>query len=113
MRELAPRNLEASFALDEQGVPRLVWRAPGWDDLLDLAFDEIREYGAGSVQVLRRLRAALEDLRADTPPVRHLAIDRHLEWLDETARRAHPAGSPEQEIASRADRIGLGMARLR
>jgi uncharacterized membrane protein len=113
VRELASRNLGSSLALDAQGVPRLVWRAPGWDDLLDLAFDEIREYGASSVQILRRLRAALEDLRADTPAVRHAAIDRHLEWLDETARGAHPAGSPEQEIAVRADRIGLGMARSR
>jgi uncharacterized membrane protein len=111
MRELASRNLESSLALDEQGVPRLAWRAPGWDDLLDLAFNEIRQFGATSVQVLRRLRAALEDLRATTPPVRHAAIDRHLEWLEDTTRRAYPAGSPEHVIAARADRIGLGMAR--
>jgi uncharacterized membrane protein len=111
IRELASRNLDSSLAVDERGVPRVVWRAPGWDDLLDLAFDEIREYGASSVQVLRRLRAALEDLRAATAPVRHAALDRHMEWLAETVRGAHAAGSPEQAIAARADRIGLGLAR--
>jgi uncharacterized membrane protein len=34
---------------------------------MDLAFEEIREFGAASVQVMRRLRAALEDLRDATP----------------------------------------------
>jgi uncharacterized membrane protein len=110
VRELAGRNLEASFALDERGVTRLVWRSPGWSDLLDLAFDEIRFYGAGSVQVMRRLRAALEDLRAATPLQRHETIDTHLAWLDEAVRRTVAAGSAEEEIAALADRTGLGLA---
>jgi uncharacterized membrane protein len=32
---------------------------PTWEDYLTLAFDKIRQYGASSVQIMRRLRAAL------------------------------------------------------
>ena len=49
---------------------RLVWHSPDWEDVLDLAFDEIRAYGASAMQVCRRLRAALEDLRATSAPSR-------------------------------------------
>jgi len=31
--------------------------------------------------------------------------------LDETVRRACPAGTAEESVAARADRTGLGMAR--
>jgi uncharacterized membrane protein len=111
VRELACRDLEDSFALDEQGVTRVAWPTPGWSDLLGLAFDEIRFYGAGAVQVMRRLRAALEDLRAATPLERHPAIETHLAWLEETVRRTVAPGSAEEAIAAQADRLGLGLAR--
>ena len=44
---------------DADGVLRLIFPMPIWEDYLVLAFDEIRHYGAGSVQVVRRLRSAL------------------------------------------------------
>ena len=47
---------------DAQGTLRLVvppWR---WPDLLDLALDEIRHWGAGSIQIHARLAALLDDL---------------------------------------------------
>ena len=31
------------------GEVRPVWRSPSWEDVLDLAFAEIRHYGAGSI----------------------------------------------------------------
>jgi uncharacterized membrane protein len=67
MRDMAARDREASVARDEQGVVRVVSRTAGWRDLLELAFGEIRSYGSGLVQVCRRMRALLEDLRAATP----------------------------------------------
>ena len=111
VREIAARDLEASVARDAAGNVRLVWRTPGWGDVLDLAFDEIRTYGAGSVQICRRLRAALEDLRAATAPSRHALIDVHLARLDASIASAHPAGSPERELAEIADRMGIGLRR--
>ncbi len=110
-RELGARDLRASLALDERGRVRLVWRAAGWEEMLELAFGEIRSYGAGSVQICRRLRAALEDLLVTTPEVRHSAIAEQLERLDATLLRTYPAGSPELELAARADRLGLGLVR--
>lgn len=111
MRELGARDLEASLAVDEQGVARLIWPTAGWSDLLDLAFDEIRSYGAGSVQVCRRLRAVLEDLRATTPVARHAAIDTHLARLEETVKRTYAPGSGDLAVAAGADRTGLGRER--
>ena len=111
VRELAGYDLDGSLARDEAGQVRLVWRSPRWDDLLDLAFEEIREYGASSVQICRRMRAVLEDLLASTPDVRHAAINAHLRRLDATLRSAFPEGSPERETALVADRTGLGLGR--
>jgi uncharacterized membrane protein len=111
VRELAGRDLTQSLARDARGTVRLVWRTPGWSDVLDLAFDEIRQYGASSLQVCRRMRAVLEDLRAATPPARHPAIDEHLRRLDAAVAAAYPES--ERELATVADRTGLGLARPR
>jgi uncharacterized membrane protein len=111
MREVAARDLEASLVSDERGRVRLVWRNASWRGLLGLAFDEIRAYGASSVQVCRRMRALLEDLRAATPITRHPAIDEHLLWLDAAIAMAFPVGSPELVVAAGVDRTGLGPGR--
>jgi uncharacterized membrane protein len=111
VRELAGRDLEASVARGPDGAVRVAWRSPSWPDLLDLAFDEIRSYGASSLQIARRLRAVLEDLRATTPPLRHPALDAQLDLLDAAVRAVHPEGSPERAAAQRADRLGLGLSR--
>jgi uncharacterized membrane protein len=113
VRELSAHDLEVSLARDGDGQIRLVWRSPSWDDVLELAFDEIRHYGADSVQVCRRLRAVLDDLLASTPGVRHAAIAEHLRRLDATVARAFPEGSPERATALVADRTGVGLARIR
>ena len=111
LRELAARNLEALLARDGSGTPRLVWNAPGWEDLLDLAFDEIRGYGANSIQVCRRLLAVLEDLLETSPASRHAAVTEHLTRLRSQVLRTFPEESPERELAQIADRTGLGLAR--
>jgi len=88
-----------------------VWHSPSWEDLLDLAFDEIRSYGASSLQVARRLRAVLEDVRARAPAPRRPALDAQLNRLDVAVAVAYPAGSAELPLALRADRMGLGQSR--
>ncbi len=111
IRELGGRDLETTFRSDPGGTVRLWWPSPGWSDLLDLAFDEIRAYGAGSVQICRRLRAALEDLRATTPELRHALLDEHLRRLQSSILIAFPEGSPDLELALGTDRVGLGHTR--
>ena len=52
-------ELDAGYARDANGVLRLVFPMPTWEDYLTLAFDEIRQFGGTSIQVMRRLRSAL------------------------------------------------------
>lgn len=66
LRRLGRSTLDAGCVLDAQGALRLVFPTPTWEDYLTLAFDEIRQYGGSSVQVMRRLRSALMGL-ADSP----------------------------------------------
>src|SRR4051794_41479994 len=60
-----------------------------WEGYVRLAFDELRLAGAGSPQVARRLRAALEDLWTVASPERRPPLDRQLHLLDEAVRRAY------------------------
>ena len=109
--ELAGRDLDASLARDGTGTVRVAWRSPSWEDVLQLAFDEILIYGANSLQVARRLRAVLEDLLAGTPERRHAALREQRSRLDAAVLIAFPEGSPERALAQAPDRMGLGLAR--
>jgi uncharacterized membrane protein len=77
---------------------------PGWDDVLGLACNEIRHYGASSMQVARRLRAMLDDLLGVAPPDRATAVRHQIELLDRAVGRAFvdvedraAAGSPDHQ----------------
>ena len=84
---------------------------PTWEDYLVLAFDEVRHYGAGSVQVMRRLKSALlglaNSVAADT---RIEAVHRYLKQLDLTVDRSDLAAD-DQKTARQEDRQGLGLSR--
>jgi hypothetical protein len=60
-----------------------------WQGYVRLAFDELRLAGAGSPQVARRLRAALEDLKTVAPPERHPPLDHQLTLLEHAVHRAY------------------------
>lgn len=111
LRRLARQKLDIGRMRDADGTLRVVFPTPSWEDYLALAFDEIRMFGITSIQVLRRLRAALtgleeligEDERAG-PVRRYLAhVDAAIEGssLDELDR-----GSARME-----DPQGLGLSR--
>jgi uncharacterized membrane protein len=111
LRRLARQKFDIGCVRDETGTLRVVFPTPSWEDYLALAFDEIRMFGITSIQVLRRLRAALtglqemlgEDERAG-PVRRYLAhVDAAIELsnMDELDR-----GS-----ARREDPQGLGLSR--
>ena len=54
-----------------------------------LAFVELRLAGAGSPQVARRLRAALEDLLTVAPAQRRRPLEHQLRLLDVGVRRSY------------------------
>jgi uncharacterized membrane protein len=107
---LGRRNLAAGRARDAQGRLRLVFPVPSWDDFLVLAFDEIRYYGASSIQVMRRMRALLLDLMASVPPERLPALERYLERVDDGIRSTFEDGADRKDALER-DRQGLGLSR--
>jgi uncharacterized membrane protein len=107
LRQLGGRRLTPGIGRDEAGAVRLRYPAPSWEDYLSLAIDETRHYGEGSVQVSRRLRALLEDLRESVPESRRAAVDAELELVRASADRAF-ADSGDRLVAAARDRQGLG-----
>ncbi|MHB8903134.1 MAG: DUF2254 domain-containing protein [Thermoguttaceae bacterium] len=68
LRSVGGRRLDEGLAYDKAGSLRLVYRTPNWEDFVCLAVTEIRHFGGSSIQVVRRLRAMLENL-VETLPV--------------------------------------------
>jgi uncharacterized membrane protein len=86
---------------------------PTWDDYLTLAFDEIRQYGATSVQVMRRLRSTLVELAAELNETdRGDAVRRYLKHLDLVIEHS-PLDAEDRAKARQEDRQGLGLTRKR
>ena len=92
---------------DDEGKLRVVLSARRWEDYLALAVTEIREYGGGSIQVVRRLRALLEDLHDDVLPQHRPAVEDELRRLDATVAERF-GDSIDLDRASIADRQGIG-----
>jgi uncharacterized membrane protein len=78
-----------------------------WGDYLTLSVTEIREYGSTSIQVVRRLRAMLEELSEAVLPERREAVLREIERLDE-AVAAQWGATVDVDLAGRSDRQGIG-----
>ncbi|MFD6970889.1 DUF2254 domain-containing protein [Streptomyces sp. NPDC059949] len=95
---------------DDQGRPRLVVPGRSWEDYLQVGVTEIREYGATSLQVCRRLRALLEDLLESQPTERLPAVRAELVLLDEAVRRTF-TDPARRASAQTADRQGIGGGR--
>jgi uncharacterized membrane protein len=111
LHRLGRCNLDIGYALDGSGAVRLILPMPTWEDYLTLAFDEIRQYGASSVQVMRRLRAALVGLAESLSSAERVdAVKRYLEHLDQIV--AHSTlDAQDRLMAQLEDPQGLGLSR--
>lgn len=92
---------------DRKGVVRLVQDVPGWADLVDLGFEEIRRCATDSPQVTRRLLAGIDDLVRLAGPERQGPLVRHRALLVQAVERAVPDAA-EREFALLPDRQGIG-----
>jgi uncharacterized membrane protein len=109
LRSVGLRDLQTGQVRDETGQLRLTYRTPDWDDLVDLAVTEIRQYGKDSIQIARRLRAMLESLIRVVPMDRAGRLRAELELLRRTVERAFQ--DPEDRTrADRGDSLGVGGA---
>jgi uncharacterized membrane protein len=107
LRQLATRAIPAGAHTDGHGALRLTTPALDWTGYVRLTFDELRIAGAGSPQVARRLRAALEDLLTVASAARRPELDRQLELLTLGVRRSFDS---DRDVvhALTADQQGLG-----
>ncbi len=105
---LGRRDLDIRAFHDDAGRLRLVVPFPTWDDFLLLALDEIRAYGASSVQVMRRMMALIKNLTEVLPAARTPALQRWERRLQSTIARSF-ADLDEKKDAAVADRQGLGI----
>jgi uncharacterized membrane protein len=78
-----------------------------WDEYLALGVTEIRQYGSSSIQVVRRLRALLEQLQREVPSKHRAAVDAELARLDATVADAF-GQSVDLDRARIADEEGMG-----
>jgi uncharacterized membrane protein len=101
------RHLDEGDVRDTAGKLRLVYGTPDWPDFVILAVSEVRQFGAGSLQVHRRLRAMLERLMEVLPEPRRPPLQKELTLLGRAIKREFD--DEEDRIrASIADNQGVG-----
>jgi uncharacterized membrane protein len=107
LREVGRRRLDTGMVHDSLGNPRLVYRTPDWEDFVALAVTEIRQFGGKSTQVVRRLRAMLEELIQSLPAHRALALAQELDSLNSAIEHAFVVPGDKMR-AGLPDSQGLG-----
>ncbi len=105
---LGRRRLEVGVIRDSSGALRLLLPHPSWEDFVVLALEEVRFYGATSIQVMRRMKVLVSDLISMLPDERQQAVRHFQERLDSTIVRSF-SNAEERLEASLEDRQGLGL----
>ena len=101
------RDLDEGRMCDRDGTLRLVYDTPDWSDFVMLAVSEVRQFGAGSIQVGRRLRAMLEHLLEVLPETRRQPLDQELTLLGAGINRSFD-DEEDRRRAGMADFQGVG-----
>jgi uncharacterized membrane protein len=108
LHRICAANLRDQYIVtDSQGAPRVIVPGRSWEDHVELAVTEIRDYGARSIQVCRRLRALLEGVLAVAAADRRHTLQTQLSLLDESISKNfdNPAS---QALARVSDPQGIG-----
>jgi uncharacterized membrane protein len=107
LRAVGERQLDTGRVHDDSGRLRLLYRTPDWEDFVGLAITEIRQFGGNSIQIVRRLRAMLENLIGTVHPDRAALLRGELELLDRGVERDFREPEDRARAAS-ADSLGVG-----
>ena len=107
LRMVGRRKLRGEIILDDREQPRVIFRTPNWEHYVQVACNEIRACGANNLQVARRMRAMLENLRSTLPGHRCAALEQELRLLDR-AIESHYREPEELALARIPDSQGLG-----
>jgi len=109
LRTVAGRQLDTGRVNDGAGKLRLAYRTPDWEDFVSLSVTEIRHFGRESIQIVRRMRALLENLIKVVPPQRAALLRAELDLLSRGVD--HDFRDPEDRVrAASADSLGVGGA---
>ena len=109
LRVVGDRDLHNERILDRDGQLRVLFRTPNWTDFVQLTFSEIRHYGAGNLQVARRMRAMIENILQSLPEPRIPALRHQQELLDRTVEKLY-VFREDVVLAGIPDSQGLGGA---
>jgi uncharacterized membrane protein len=107
LRAVGKRQLDTEAILDKSGALGVAFHTPDWEHYVILAVSEIRQYGRGSLQVVRRLRAMLENLAASLPADRHPPLEIQLRMLQRSIERNFP-DAEDRASAALGDSQGRG-----
>ncbi len=107
LRMVGTRHLRTDEIVDESRQLRVIFRTPNWEDVVHLAFSEIRSCGSNNLQIVRRLRAMIDNLIQTLPAQCHPPLQQELSLLDREITRnfVYPE---ELALARIADSQGLG-----
>jgi uncharacterized membrane protein len=94
------------------GAGRVIVPLRTWEEFLELGLTEIREFGATSIQVMRRMRALLLELEGLVPAHLQPPVRRQLARLDATVARTF-GGTEDEDLAMEPDAQGIGGPRRR
>ncbi len=92
---------------DGDGRLRVLVGTRRWEDLLALALTEIRDYGANTTQITRRLAALLNELAGRVRPEHRPAVAAQMVLLDAALERA-VADPSYRAFAGHSDPQGIG-----
>jgi uncharacterized membrane protein len=104
---VAKRHLDEGEIRGPDGQLRLVYGTPDWPDFVLLAVSEVRQFGAASLQVNRRLRAMLERLIEVVPEERRPPLQKELAVLGNAIARNFD-DEEDRKRANVADCQGVG-----
>ena len=88
LRRIAGRPEPEAVQVDGEGRPRVLLPVLTWESLVRLSFEEIRHWGASSLQVRRRLGHVLDDLADAANPDRQFPLTEQRRQLDLLRRSA-------------------------
>lgn len=109
LRRIVLRPLHDGRYPDADGTVRLEVPTIQWPGYVRIGFDELRQAGAASPQVVRRIRAALDDLLAIAPEERRPPLVQQLELLDQLSQRDAQTRF-DAKVVTVPDRSGIGSA---
>jgi len=107
LRTAGKRHLQHDQITDAAGRVLVIIRTPNWEDYVHLACREIRLHAGENIQIVRRLRAMIENLISTLPESRGEALQQELDLLDRMVRDVYRY--PEDLALARVpDSQGMG-----